>query len=116
MLRFVVGLLAVYVAMVVLERQRMELLFKGVLGELRSFHQQLKAQAGGGPAGAVDNAPASQEQAEDAARILIAALASDDASVRKTAAENLQRLTGEKHGEDAAAWSAWLAGRGNRGG
>ncbi|MFG0317259.1 MAG: hypothetical protein ACF8XB_08305, partial [Planctomycetota bacterium JB042] len=39
--------------------------------------------------------------------ILVKAMESDNPSVRRSSAEHLKRLTGQDHGEDAAAWAGW---------
>ncbi len=97
-LRFVLGVLCLYVLMLVIERQRMEQLFKRVLGQFKSFHDVTSV------------APrADAEARQEAVQILIAALGSSDPKVRAGALGNLQRLTGESLGEDQAAWQAWLA-------
>ena len=99
-LRFVLGVLCLYVLMLVLERQRMELLLKRVLGQFKSFHSAKGTEA-----------PAEEQARQEAVQILIAALGSDDPKVRSGAVSNLERLTGESLGEDQAAWQAWLVDR-----
>lgn len=107
-LRFVLGLLCLYVLMLVLERQQMEGLFKQVLGQFKDFHQ---TQAGSvQPAGAQGAAGgAAEEKARtEAIQILVAALDSEDPKVVSGALENLQRLTGQRLGADKAAWQSWM--------
>jgi hypothetical protein len=116
LLRFVVGLLAVYCALLVAERQRMEQVFRQVLGELQSFRGKVAGGAAAPPtqaagAGASDMVG----QQREAIRILIAALRSDERDVRQTAAQNLERLTGQQFGEDRGAWESWFADRGAAG-
>ena len=98
--RFVLGVLCIYTAMLVVERQRMEARFAEVLGTFKDFYTQRKeAQKG-----------ADAEKGLEAVGILIAALDSPDEGVRQSAEENLKRLTGKDFGRDVNAWSAWLAG------
>ncbi len=108
-LRFVTGLLCIYMVMLVLERQRMEMTFKQVLSAFRDFRTGAGAAAGAAGAAA---APGAAEAEREAVSILIAALESGDSAVRANAAAHLQRLTGLDHGEDAAAWRGWLSQRG----
>ena len=93
-LRFVVGLLCLYTLMGVLERQRMEVHFKQVLGAFREFSQKR------GETGGVD-------AQKEAVAILLGALSSADAEVRSNAIQHLKRLTGQDLGEDPTAWQAW---------
>jgi len=99
-LRFVVGLLCVYMILLVLERQRLEDGFREVLGAFRNFHAELRS-------GAPEAAGTQRETVE----ILVAALQSADGQVRRRAASHLQQITGESLGEDPAAWLGWLAQR-----
>jgi len=99
-LRFVLGVLCLYVLMLVLERQHMEQLFKQVLAQFRGLRG---AESG--------SAPGDDQAKQEAVQILIAALSSDDPKVRAGAASNLERLTGERLGDDQTAWQAWLADR-----
>jgi hypothetical protein len=100
-LRFVTGLLCVYMAMVVAERQRMQRDFKEVLDAFRTFHSESRDTR--------TDAAAQREAIE----ILIGALASGDAAVRESSALHLRRLTGQDLGTDAAAWRRWLATQSN---
>lgn len=97
-LRFALGCVCVYAAVLVVERQQMGALFQQVLGQFRRFHesQGRLRSAGDGAARA------------EAIRILVAALRSDEAEVRRSARENLTRLLGHDHGEDPAAWQRAL--------
>ncbi|MHC5065661.1 MAG: hypothetical protein ACYTG5_16985 [Planctomycetota bacterium] len=105
-LRFVLGLLCIYVLMLVLERQQMEQLFKQVLGQFKDFHS---AQgAAGQPGGPATGGVADEKARSEAVQILVAALDSEDPKVRSGALENLQRLTGQQLGADKAAWRSWM--------
>lgn len=100
-LRFVVGLLALFVLILMVERQHLQAVFEQILGKLQALQGGLKSPAEGA------DLPSDASLKRDAVGILAAALRSDDASVRKNAAENLQRLTGQKFGEDADRWAAY---------
>jgi hypothetical protein len=117
-LRFVLGCVCVYAAVLIWERQQLAGLFQQVLGQFKRFHE---AQARGVPAGSAlagsalagsalaGSALAGSAEAgarREAIRILAAALRSDDPEVRQSARENLIRLVGRDHGEDPAAWRA----------
>lgn len=99
-LRFVLGLLCLYMVMLVIERQRLEHSFKQLLAAFKEFHELTRSGA------AASEAPRAKREA---AEILVAALTSDDLEVRESAAVHLQRLTGEDLGDDAGAWRSWLA-------
>jgi hypothetical protein len=94
-LRIAVGVVSVYAALLVLERQRLSALLRELLAERR------RAVAGAG--GSID--PADRLEA---VRILVGALRSDDAEVRVSAHENLVRICGEDRGVDPDAWRDFL--------
>ena len=94
-LRFAAGVVAVFGALILVQVQHLESLFKQVLQQFKQFHVQ---QSGEGK----------EHVKRDAASILVAALDSTDEKVRARAVQNLERLTGQRFGEDAAAWRAWL--------
>ena len=98
-LRFVVGLLCIYMVMLVVERQRLEVSFKQLLGAFKDYHQQARS---GMP---TSEAP---EAKREAAQILVGALSSADPELRETALVHLKRLSGEDFGADADAWRSWL--------
>ena len=100
-LRFVTGLLCVYMVMLVAERHRMERNFKEVLAAFREFHSGSRSEAAG------DQDAAQREAVE----ILVAALESPDEEVRTTSLRHLERLTGHSLGGDPEAWRSWLAQR-----
>ncbi len=93
-LRFAVGVLALYALLLVIEQQRMGVAFREVLNAFKRF---------GDSRGAVGEAPQ-----REAATLLVAALASEDPAVRTRALEHLKRLTGQDFGEDKARWQGWL--------
>ncbi|MFY9343133.1 MAG: hypothetical protein WAT39_11620 [Planctomycetota bacterium] len=95
-----VAVLACYVLILWGETIRLHTMLSGVLAAFRQFDRD-----GGGKAEAAKNPKARLE----AARLLIAAMASPDASIRATSRHNLARLVGQDLGDDPAAWQAWLA-------
>jgi hypothetical protein len=102
LLRACVAVLACYVLILWGEALRLHGMLTNVLGAFRRFAGEERTPPPAGPAGR-------QPQARlEAARLLIAALGSPDASIRATSRHNLARLAGEDHGEDPAAWTAWL--------
>ncbi|MCA8974364.1 MAG: hypothetical protein KDC98_06560, partial [Planctomycetes bacterium] len=74
-------------------------------GVLKAFSEH-----GGGTGGAPSGARNPKARLE-AAKLLIAALGSDDAEIRATSQHNLTRLVGEDLGSDPEAWRRWLAAR-----
>ncbi|MHC4515744.1 MAG: HEAT repeat domain-containing protein [Planctomycetota bacterium] len=103
-LRFVIGVLCIYVMLLVLERQSLDARFTRVLETFKQFYA-----ARAGAAAGEEQADEKMEQAKkQALPILLAALESDDPKVRETALENLRRLTGKDLGTDAAAWRQHL--------
>ena len=74
----------------------------GVLAAFRQFDQQA---AGGAPPKGARNPKARLE----AARLLVAALQSDDPSIRETSRHNLVRLAGVDLGDAPGPWQAWIA-------
>ena len=94
LMRIAVGVVCVFAALLVLERQRLSALLRELLAERR------RAAAGGQ---GID--PAAKR---DAVRILVGALRSEDPEVRASAHENLVRICGEDRGLDPAAWQGLL--------
>lgn len=97
-LRFTVGVLCFYTALLVLERQRMEVRFTQVLSSFKKFYEDRTAAKEG----------LDPQKGMEAVSILIAALTSAEAEVRESALLNLKRLTGKDFGFDSAAWQRWL--------
>ena len=97
-LRVCAAVLAVYVLVLWGEAQGQRLLLKNVLQEFQKYHE----------ARAVELGKMSRRKA-DAARLLIAALASPDASIRQKSRHNLTLLTGQDLGDDPARWQQWLS-------
>lgn len=98
-LRFAVGMLCFYV--LALEAGR-----RHVQAGYRRLVEGLREVAGSGRGEAADEDAARRQAVE----VLVGALESRDPSVRRTALQHLERLTGERLGEDPAAWRAWLDG------
>lgn len=109
LLRVCVAALVCYVLILWGEALRLHTILTGVLQAFRQFRDS--QGGGGGGASAGRNAEAKRE----AARLLIAALRSDDASIRQSSRTNLARLAGEDLGDDPAAWQRWLERQGPRG-
>lgn len=100
-LRACAAALGLYVLLLWGESLRMHGNLTGVLEAFRQY-------AGG--AGSKEPAVARNPKARlEAARLLIAALRSDDPEIRATSQHNLTRLVGRDLGPDPAAWSQWLA-------
>lgn len=99
-LRACVAALAFYVLLLWGECLRLHTILTGVLHAFRDFDG---ARQKGQPA------PGRNPKTRlEAARLLIAAMRSNDASIRTTSRHNLQRLVGQDLGEDPEAWQAWL--------
>ena len=99
LLRVCVAALVCYVLILWGESIRLHTILTSVLQALRQF------DGASGGRGAASRHP---EAKLEAARLLIAALRSDDASIRASSRQNLVRLCGEDLGEDPAAWQHWL--------
>lgn len=98
-LRGCVAALGLYVLLLWGESLRLHTMLTGVLHAFRE-HQ---TGSGGG-------APARNPKARlEAAKLLIAAMQSTDAEIRRTSHHNLTRLVGQDLGQDPAAWQKWLA-------
>lgn len=100
-LRLCVAALGFYVLLLWGESLRLHGLLTGVLQAFRELHPQRSTKA----AEAARNPKARLE----AARLLIAAMASADPAIRATSLHNLKQLAGVDFGEDLAAWQRWLA-------
>ena len=107
-LRVAVGVLCIYVALHSLERQRLELAFRQVLGALKQFRGGAAGGASSQLAGSPSAAP--PDEGTDALRILVEAVRRGGAAA-PLAVENLRRLTGQDFGLDPGAWEAWLRER-----
>lgn len=94
LLRIAVGVVCVFAALLVLERQRLSALLRELLAERRRS---------AAPGSGID--PAARR---DAVRILVGALRSEDPEVRASAHENLVRICGEDRGVDPSGWQGLL--------
>ena len=99
-LKVVVGFLVLYVLLLWGEALRLHGLLTGLLEAFKAFDR-------GGPAGA---RPAGNPKARlEAAKLLIAAMRSDDPSIVETGHHNLVKLVGQDLGKDPDLWQAWLS-------
>jgi hypothetical protein len=100
LLRGCVAVLGCYVLLLWGESIRLHTILTGVLQAFRQFDAR-----GGKDAAAARNPKTRLE----AARLLIAALKSEDPEIRASSRANLARLVGNDLGADPAAWQKWLA-------
>lgn len=107
-LRLCVVVLVFYVLLLWGEAQRLHGSLTSVLAAWKQFHE-----GGGGKAGASARNPKTRLEA---ARLLIAAMRSDDPAVKATSRHNLTRLVGKDLGDDPAAWQSWLQQQGDSAG
>ena len=103
-LRFVVGVLCIYVMLLVVERQSLDAKLTRVLETFKQFYAA-RSTAAAGEEGTDERMEQAKKQAVP---ILLAALDSPDPKVRNAALENLRRLTGKDLGTQAAAWRQQL--------
>jgi hypothetical protein len=100
LLRACVAALVCYVLILWGESLRLHGMLTNVLAAFRQFNQSTREPG--------SEAAKNPRARLEAARLLIAALGSPDASIRATSRHNLTRLVGEDLGDDPAAWTAWL--------
>ncbi len=100
-LRACVAALVLYVLLLWGESLRLHTILTGVL---QAFRQHSEGSQSTANSTAAKNPKARLE----AARLLIAAMGSDDADIRETSHHNLVRLVGRDLGGDPAAWRDWL--------
>ena len=94
-LRFAVGVLALYVLLGWVEQQRTGAAFKEVLSAFKRFHEDRDGRGG--------------ERQREAVTLLVGALSAGEEGVRANALEHLKRMTGQDFGDDKARWEEWLA-------
>jgi len=99
-LGFCVFLLSLYVLLLWGESLRLHAMLSSVLRELLEFRKRAR---GAGSDGGQD-----QGHKLEAVRLLLPALASPDADVRRSSRQHLARLVGEDLGDDQTAWQQWL--------
>ena len=92
--RLTIPFLFIASALSIFENLRTRTHMSQLVGALR----QLPGRAG---------APPTPEGKREAVEILLRSLRADQPAVRKTAADQLRRLTGEDFGEDTDAWDHW---------
>jgi len=97
-LRLCVAALVFYVLLLWGESLRLNALLTGVL---KTFREHGSAEAGA--------ARRNPKARLEAARLLVAALGSDDPEIRQTSRHNLQRLVGRDLGPEPGPWLQWLA-------
>lgn len=102
-LRLAVAALGAYVLLLWGESLRLHGILTGVLQAFRDFGGERPPAAGRDPRARLE-----------AARLLIAALRSDDPQARASGRHNLVRLVGQDLGDDPAAWQRWLDQQENR--
>jgi hypothetical protein len=95
LLRIAVGVVSVYAALLVLERQRLSALLRELLAERRR-------------SSAVGTHEVDPRDRLEAIRILVGALRSEDAEVRSSAHENLVRICGQDRGREPEAWQSFF--------
>lgn len=93
-----------YVLLLWGESLRLQGLLTGLLQAFKTFDYDRAAEAGGGKKKAASNPKARLE----AAKLLIAAMRSGDASIVETSHHNLVRLVGQDLGKDPDRWLEWL--------
>lgn len=109
-LKVAVVFLIGYVLLLWGESLRLHGLLTGLLEAFRSFDREQAAGGGRGAGSAKAERAARDPRARlEAAKLLLAAMGSDDESIRETSHHNLVRLVGEDFGRDPAAWRDWLS-------
>ena len=103
-LKFVVAFLVLYVLLLWGEALRLQGLLTGLLEAFRAFDRE---RAGGGAA--AGKGAGNPQARREAAKLLIAAMGSDDPDIVKTSHHNLVKLAGQDLGEDLDAWRQWLS-------
>lgn len=104
LLRACIAALGLYVLLLWGESLRLNAILSGVLKAFRE-HGDGKKEGGGGSGARNPRARL------EAAKLLIAALKSDDAEIRETSRHNLGRLAGKDLGANPEPWQKWLAGQ-----
>ncbi|MFT4514198.1 MAG: hypothetical protein ACI89X_003550 [Planctomycetota bacterium] len=94
-----------YVLLLWGESLRLQGLLTGLLQAFKTFDYDRAAEGGvGGKKKGTSNPKARFE----AAKLLVAAMRSDDASIKETSHHNLIRLVGQDLGKDPDKWQQWL--------
>jgi hypothetical protein len=109
-LKVAVLFLISYVLLLWGESLRLQGLLTGLLQAFKTFDHDRALEAGGGKKKGASNPKARLE----AAKLLIAAMRSDDASIIETSHHNLVRLVGQDLGTDPDKWQQWLSTQNGR--
>jgi len=108
-LKVAVMFLTGYVLLLWGESLRLHGLLTGLLEAFKTFDHERAAAGGGGGGGGRGKKSSSNPKARfEAAKLLIAAMRSDDASIVETSHHNLVRLVGTDLGKDPDKWQKWL--------
>jgi hypothetical protein len=105
-LKAAVAFLILYVLLLWGEALRLQGLLTGLLQAFQTFDRDRAAEASAPPKGKGANNPKARIEA---AKLLIAAMRSDDAAIVETSHHNLVRLVGQDLGKDPDRWQQWLA-------
>lgn len=98
-----------YVLLLWGESLRLHGLLTGLLEAFKTFDHERAAAGGGGGGGGRGKKSSSNPKARfEAAKLLIAAMRSDDTSIVETSHHNLVRLVGTDLGKDPDKWQKWL--------
>jgi hypothetical protein len=105
-LKVAVLFLISYVLLLWGESLRLPGMLTGLLQAFKTFDHDRASEAGGGG----KNRGTSNPKARlEAAKLLVAAMRSGDASIIETSHHNLVRLVGQDLGKDPDKWQQWLA-------
>lgn len=96
-MRFCLGVLSLYVLLLWGESLRLHAMLTAVLKAMQDFGRARRDEAAGG-----------EGKRLEAVRLLVAALETQDAGVRRSSREHLARLVGQDLGDDPSAWRQWL--------
>jgi hypothetical protein len=110
-LKVAVLFLISYVLLLWGESLRLQGLLTGLLQAFKSFDHDRALEAGGGGQKKASSNPKARLEA---AKLLIAAMRSGDASIVETSHHNLVRLVGQDLGTDPDKWQQWLATQGGQ--
>jgi len=100
-----------YVLLLWGESLRLHGLLTGLLEAFKTFDRDRASEQGGGQAAGAGRAAKAKSNPKarlEAAKLLIAAMRSDDGSIVETSHHNLVRLVGTDLGKDPDKWQAWL--------
>lgn len=99
-----------YVLLLWGESLRLHGLLTGLLEAFKTFDHDRAAESGGrsGGGGRARKASSNPKARFEAAKLLIAAMRSHDASIVETSHHNLVRLVGTDLGKDPDKWHKWL--------